>query len=145
MAKYVVENQWGGTHAPWFPAGEWVLGNRDGQNLIRIDVSSNDGGKTLIGYVIYENESHKDFKATWISDNSYEAYTRKSYFSDGEYHVIWEPEGTFVIGHRENQRVVMLRLNSNDGGDTFFESKGVTYDREDSPLGFNATIKKQEE
>ncbi len=49
MAIYLVQNQWGGNTAPWHPGGTWVLGCRANQNVVAMDVRSNDGGKTLTG------------------------------------------------------------------------------------------------
>ena len=46
---YSVENQWGGSSAPWNPGGTWIIGGRPNQNMIAIDIKSNDGGKTLSG------------------------------------------------------------------------------------------------
>lgn len=62
MAQYLVENQWGGSSAPWNPGGIWTLGGRDNQNPIALKISSNDGGKTFTGTNTYANEGPIGFK-----------------------------------------------------------------------------------
>ena len=47
--RYITEVQWGGSSAPWHSNGEFILGGRDQQRLVAINVMSPDGGKTLIG------------------------------------------------------------------------------------------------
>ena len=59
---YQVENQWGGDQAPWHPGGTWVIGARDGQNVIALNVSSSDGGTTLNGTNTYAGEGPIGFK-----------------------------------------------------------------------------------
>lgn len=44
-AVYSAENQWGGSFAPWHQGGIRVLGCRD-QDLVAVDITSNDSGKT---------------------------------------------------------------------------------------------------
>lgn len=41
---YQVENQWGGDSAPWHPGGNWILGSRQNQNVVALDINSDDGG-----------------------------------------------------------------------------------------------------
>ncbi len=60
---YVAENQWGGEDAAWNPGGAWVLGNRDAQSIVAIDVSSDDGGGTLSGAITYDGEGSIGFRA----------------------------------------------------------------------------------
>jgi hypothetical protein len=65
---YLVENQWGGSGAPWNPGGTWLLGNRSVQKVVDIDISSNDGGVTLTGLMTYEGEGPIGFRA-WRAVN----------------------------------------------------------------------------
>ncbi|MDC0707660.1 lectin ESA-2 [Stigmatella sp. ncwal1] len=59
---YAVQNQWGGPSAPWQPGGQWILGARKGQGVVAIDVTSNDGGKTLSGTMTYAGEGPIGFR-----------------------------------------------------------------------------------
>ncbi|KAB8141703.1 lectin OAA [Chloroflexia bacterium SDU3-3] len=51
--SYNVENQWGGSNAPWHPGGTWVIGGRDNQHVIELHVSGDgdvlDGTNTYVG------------------------------------------------------------------------------------------------
>ena len=60
---YVVENQWGGSAAPWHPGGMWLIGGRKGQAVVAIDVTSPDNGATLTGTITYKGEGPIGFKA----------------------------------------------------------------------------------
>ncbi|MEQ6123518.1 hypothetical protein AAON49_04900 [Pseudotenacibaculum sp. MALMAid0570] len=134
MANYSVENQWGGTSAPWHPGGTWVLGNRENQNPVAFDISSNDGGKTLTGTMTYDGEGPIGFKGTLTSGNNYEVENQW-----GGSNAPWHPGGTFVIGGRDGQHVVRLKVSSSDGGKTFLDPVGMTYEGE-GPIGFKASL-----
>lgn len=71
MSAYSVENQWGGNQAPWNTAGAWVLGARSNQNVIGIDVTSDDGGNTLKGTMTYAGEGPIGFRGKRTSANNY--------------------------------------------------------------------------
>ncbi|MFC5044911.1 hypothetical protein ACFSTE_21375 [Aquimarina hainanensis] len=71
MAIYQVQNQWGGNSAPWHAGGTWVLGGRDNQNVVAIDIKSGDGGRTFSGTMTYEGEGPIGFKAIQIAGNNY--------------------------------------------------------------------------
>ncbi len=60
---YLVENQWGSSDAPWNPGGTWVLGGRPDQNVVAIDIASEDGGSTLNGTMTYAGEGPIGFRA----------------------------------------------------------------------------------
>lgn len=60
--NYTVENQWGGTAAPWHPGGHWLIGGRTAQRVVSLQVSSNDGGQTLNGVMTYNGEGPIGFK-----------------------------------------------------------------------------------
>lgn len=62
--NYTVENQWGGDTAPWHSGGKWILGGRTNQNVIELNLKSDDGGKTLNGTMTYAGEGPIRFKAT---------------------------------------------------------------------------------
>ena len=49
MSTYTVQNQWGGSSAPWHDGGVFNIGNRQGQLPEAVDISSADGGKTFSG------------------------------------------------------------------------------------------------
>ena len=59
---YAVENQWGGSSAPWHKGGHWVIGDRDGQRIIAVDAQKNGNGE-LVGTTQYQNEGPIGFKA----------------------------------------------------------------------------------
>ena len=61
--RYEVQNQWGGNDAPWHPGGEWVIGGRDNQSVVALNVKSNDGGKSLDGTNTYDNEGPIGFRS----------------------------------------------------------------------------------
>jgi uncharacterized repeat protein (TIGR01451 family) len=61
---YAVETQWGGDDAPWTPDGVWVLGNRDEQSVVDINIASEDGGSTLAGAITYDGEGPSGFRAS---------------------------------------------------------------------------------
>ena len=69
MARNVshqVENQWGGNDAPWHDGGQWIIGGRSGQNVVELNVKSDDGGNTLNGTMTYEGEGPIGFKGIMI-------------------------------------------------------------------------------
>lgn len=53
---YQVQNQWGGSSAPWHPGGAWLMGCRPNQNVVALNISSTDGGQTLNGTMTYAGE-----------------------------------------------------------------------------------------
>ncbi|MES1242719.1 MAG: lectin OAA [Acidobacteriota bacterium] len=64
--SYSAQEQWGGSSAPWHDDGTWVIGARDNQACVALDVSSDDGGKTLNGTNTYSGEGPIGFKGTLI-------------------------------------------------------------------------------
>nr|C0HL90.1 RecName: Full=Lectin SfL-2 [Solieria filiformis] len=130
--RYTVQNQWGGSSAPWNDAGVFVLGGRANQNVMAIDVSSSDGGKTLTGTMTYSGEGPIGFKGTRRGEsNNYEVENQW-----GGSSAPWHPAGTFVIGSRSGQAVVAMNVTSHDGGKTL--SGHMTYENE-GPIGFKGT------
>jgi hypothetical protein len=52
---YYVENQWGGSTAPWHPGGQWVLGCRGSQGVVAIQ-AEDAGSSKLTGSMTYSGE-----------------------------------------------------------------------------------------
>ncbi|MEM1324031.1 MAG: lectin ESA-2 [Bacteroidota bacterium] len=130
MAVYSVKNQWGGSSAPWHDGGSWVLGARDNQNVVAMDIKSNDGGQTFTGTMTYEGEGPIGFKATNVAGNTYTVENQW-----GGSSAPWHDGGTMLIGGR-NQKCVQLNFTSKDGNNL---TGTMTYEGE-GPIGFNANI-----
>jgi hypothetical protein len=128
-AVYSAENQWGGTSAPWHDGGVFVLGCRD-QAVISVDISSNDGGKTLNGTMTYANEGPIACKATSLGANNYQVENQW-----GGSSAPWHNGGIWLIGCRTSQRVTKLQVKSADNGNT--TSGTMTYAGE-GPIGIKA-------
>ena len=132
MSLYQVQNQWGGSSAPWNQGGKWVIGTRSGQNPIALNVTSSDGGKTLTGTMTYAGEGPIGFKGTLQGSNNYEVQNQW-----GGSSAPWNPGGLWIIGFRANQNVVALDITSSDGGKTLMGT--MTYANE-GPIGFKGTL-----
>lgn len=126
--NYKVENQWGGSTAPWHPGGNWVIGGRDGQPVVALQVKGSDGN--LEGTMTYEGEGHIGFKGALTAGSSYLAENQW-----GGSTAPWHPGGTFVLGARKGQNPVAFDIASKDGGKSFTGT--MTYDGE-GPIGFRA-------
>lgn len=61
---YSVQNQWGGSSAPWHHAAGWIIGCRNGQQVVSLQYTSKNGGKTLEGKMQYDQEGDIAFKAS---------------------------------------------------------------------------------
>lgn len=129
---YAVQNQWGGSSAPWHIGGQWVLGARLDQKVIAINITSTDEGKTLTGNMTYAGEGPIGFRGTLISSNNYQVENQW-----GGSHAPWHPGGLWIIGYRAGQNVVSLNVTSNDSGDTF--TGEMTYSGE-GPIGFEGAL-----
>ena len=70
MNLYKVENQWGGSSAPWHPGGDWVIGGRSDQNVVALNIKSDDDGKTLNGTMTYIGEGPIGFKGILVGQNA---------------------------------------------------------------------------
>lgn len=132
MSKYAVANQWGGSSAPWHQGGTWVLGARDNQKVVAIDIKSGDGGKTFNGTMTYAGEGPIGFKAQRTGQNQYNVENQW-----GGNDAPWHPGGKWVIGGRDNQNVIALNVTSSDGGKNL--SGTNTYANE-GPIGFRGQI-----
>ena len=130
MAGYQVQNQWGGNQAPWHQGGAFVLGYRDNQAVVAIDIKSGDGGKTLSGTMTYAGEGPIGFRGTAKGANIYEVQNQW-----GGDSAPWHEGGMWVIGARSGQAVVALDVKSSDDGQTMTGT--MTYAGE-GPIGFKA-------
>lgn len=132
MTLYQVENQWGGSSAPWNEGGKWVIGGRSNQNVVAMDVKSDDGGKTLNGTMTYAGEGPIGFRATQEGSNNYIVENQW-----GGSSAPWHEGGKWVLGYRANQNVVEIKIQSDDGGKT--HNGTMTYAGE-GPIGFKGTM-----
>ncbi len=128
---YGVENQWGGSSAPWNPGGSWTLGGRPGQPVVALQITSRDGGRTFTGTMTYRGEGPIGFRATSTGNNQYTVENQW-----GGNAAPWHPGGTWTIGGRANQPAVAVDVRSNDNGRTLTGT--MTY-RNEGPIGFRAT------
>jgi len=131
MLVYFVENQWGGSNAPWHNGGSWVLGAREGQNPIAFDIVSSDGGTTFHGTMTYDGEGPIGFRAKNVTGNTYVVENQW-----GGSNAPWHPGGNMLIGGRD-QKCVKLNIVSLDGGKCF--SGEMTYQGE-GPIGFKSEM-----
>jgi OAA-family lectin sugar binding domain len=127
---HIVQNQWGGNSAPWNPGGAWVIGCRQGQNVVALKISSTDGGKTLNGTMTYAGEGPIGFRATMTQNNNYVVENQW-----GGNSAPWNPGGTWIIGCRVGQHVVDVNVTSADGGISLTGT--MTYNGE-GPIGFKS-------
>jgi hypothetical protein len=128
MYNYHVENQWGGSKAPWNEGGAWVLGYRDNQPCIAIDIESKDDGKTFDGTMQYKGEGPIGFKGTLICGCTY--LVENSWGGSGGHYGGW-----WVIGARAGQPCVKLNVKSGDDGKTF---EGTMVYKGEGAIGFRA-------
>jgi hypothetical protein len=127
--RYETQVQWDGNDAPWHPNGTFVMaGGRDNRPLVAIHVSSPDGGKSLVGKIHYAGEAPIGFTAAYKGDNMYATQVQRD-------NAQWHPNGTFVFGGRDRQRVIEINAASPDGGMTL--SGNMRYSGE-SAIGFRA-------
>jgi hypothetical protein len=134
---YSVENQWGGNSAPWHIGGQWALGARANQNVVAIDITSNDNGKTLNGTMTYDGEGPIGFRATLIGSNNYQVENQWCGST-----APWHPGGLWIIGYRAGQNVVALKVQSSNKGESL--TGNMTYNGE-GPIGFKASLNTSQE
>jgi hypothetical protein len=128
---YNVENQWGGSTAPWHPGGLWVLGCRGNQNVVKVHANSPDGGKSLAGDMTYQGEGPIGLKGTLVVTDTYAMENQW-----GGSTAPWHPGGAWVIGCRGEQHVVALDIGSSDSGATL---QGTMIYSGEGPIGLRAT------
>lgn len=126
---YAVENQWGGSSAPWHAGGVWVIGARN-QPAVALSVESPDGGKTLNGNMTYSGEGPIGFRGNSVAGNNYAVENQW-----GGASAPWHPGGVWLLGCRSGQYVVGVNISSGDNSNTFNGS--MTYSGE-GPIGFRA-------
>ena len=61
---YSTQVQWGGTSAPWHDNGNFIIGARDGQRCVSIQIASSDDGNSFSCQMTYAGEGPIGFKAT---------------------------------------------------------------------------------
>jgi hypothetical protein len=127
MSLYTVQNQWGGSSAPWQAGGIFNIGNRNAQLPIALQITSGDGGKTFSGTMTYAGEGPIGFRATAVTMNTYQVENQW-----GGNEAPWNDAGLFLLGARNGQNAVAFDLKSSDGGKTF--SGTMTYAGE-GPIG----------
>jgi hypothetical protein len=127
-----VENQWGGNDAAWNLAGTFVLGTRPAQKPEAFDISSADDGKTFTGTMTYDGEGPIGFKAELSSGNNYAVENQW-----GGEDAAWNEAGHMIIGSRDDQNAVQMKIESSDNGATF--TGEMTYKGE-GPIGFKAEL-----
>lgn len=125
---YQVQNQWGGPSAPWHPGGDFILGDRMNQHVVRLDINSSDGGRILTGTMTYQGEGPIGFRGFLLGRNRYAVENQW-----GGSRAPWHPGGLWVIGSRTNQNVVAVNVSSPDRGARLYGT--MTYAGE-GPIGF---------
>ena len=127
---YNVQNQWGGSSAPWHQGGTWIIGSRLTKRVIKVSATSSDNGNSLSGTMQYQGEGPIGFKAIRTSGNSWNVQNQW-----GGNSAPWNPAGTWIIGGRPTQPVVSLKIESRDNGVSF--SGNMAYKGE-GLIGFRA-------
>jgi len=117
MSAYQIDNQWGGSSAPWHQGSVWLLGGRSAQAIQAIDIKSSDNGATFQGVITYLGEGPIGFKAAQKYGNVYACEVQW-----GGESAPWHVDGDWVIGGRDSQRCVALTVSSQDEGKTLFGS-----------------------
>ena len=132
MSAYQVQNQWGGSSAPWHQGSTWILGGRDNQVVVKIDIESNDNGETFTGMITYKNEGPIDFRATAEYGNAYRAQVRWGGISGN-----WHDDGVWIIGGRDNQKCIKLSVEANNNTDDLV---GAMVYLGEGPVGFKGNL-----
>jgi len=134
MAKYQVENQWGGDEAPWHDGGVWELGNREDQIIEAISCKA-DGSDELDGDMTYSGEGPIGLKLAYETLPEPNQYAAENQWGGDD--APWHPAGTWTVGCRPEQRVVQLdaKASGSDGdlvGTMTYAGEGA--------IGFKASI-----
>ena len=128
--RYSVQVQWGGSSAPWNNDGQWVIGGRPSQRVVRLSVASSDEGRTLNGWLVYAGEGPIGFRGTRTTGSSYTVQVQWGGFNAG-----WNNEATWVLGGRASQPVTIVDLTASGNG--FLGT--LTY-RGEGPISVNARL-----
>jgi hypothetical protein len=132
MTAYNVENQWGGSSAPWVYGFTWLLGGRKDQFIVSAEIGSKDHGETFNGSITYNGEGPIDFKAKQEFGNTYSVEVRW-----GGSSAPWHVDGSWIIGGRDNQRCIQLNVTAS-GRDNILNGSMI-YDGE-GEIGFKGMI-----
>jgi len=128
MSLYNVQNQWGGSSAPWHQGGIFNIGNRGGQLPVGLHLRSLDKGATFSGTMTYQGEGPIGFRGVKTTTNTYTVSNQW-----GGDTAPWHDAGLFLLGGRDGQNAVAFDIVSADGGKTFTGT--MTYAGE-GPIGF---------
>ena len=110
MTVYNIQNQWGGSTAPWHDGGVLNIGNRADQLPIALKIQSGDGGLGFSGTMTYHGEGPIGLRATRVTENCYHAENQW-----GGSSAPWHDAGLFLLGARDGQNAVAFDLSSADG------------------------------
>lgn len=130
MAAYNTLNRWGGNSGQWVQGGTFVIGCRGDQNVVGLNLTSSDGGKTFSGEMTYAGEGPIGVTATQFMPNNYSV--QNSWGGSGGH-----SGGNWVLGARCPQPLVAIDVSSSDGGQTLTGS--ITYEGE-GPIDFRGTL-----
>lgn len=127
---YLVENQWGSSDSEWQPGGLWVLGGREGQPVVAVNIASADEGATFDGEITYAGEGSIKFHGVQEYTNTYSVQVQW-----GSDTTVWNDGGLWVIGGRVDQALVAANVALADDGTLTGE---ITYAGE-GPIQFQGT------
>lgn len=140
---YAVENFWGGNNGKWHKGGTWILGGRDNQALVGVEIVSKDKGKSYSGTITYAGEGPIGFravpgapKAQMKSVVPFSGYVYATQNRWGGESGSWNAGGEFILGSREGQLLTAMDLKSADSGKTLTGT--MTYAGE-GPISVKAT------
>ena len=106
------------------------MGCRNDQNVVAVDIKSNDGGKSYTGTMTYEGEGPIGVKATQVTGTNYKVENQWGCST-----APWHAGGNWVIGGRNGQAVVALSVSGKGGsldGTMTYEGEG--------PIGFKGAV-----
>lgn len=132
MAVYNIQNQWGGSSAPWNEGGVFNIGNRGNQLPVALNLNSGDGGNSFTGTMTYQGEGPIGCRATLVTTNCYQVENQW-----GGDSAPWHDAGLFLLGARQGQNAVAFDLSSGDNGQTLGGT--MTYSGE-GPIGVQGAL-----
>eukprot|EP01037_Dinobryon_pediforme_P030548 gene30548-34675_t len=101
MTVYNIQNQWGGSSAPWHDGGVFNIGNRADQLPIALKIQPGEGGLSCAGTMTYHGEGPIGLRATRVTENCYHAENQW-----GGASAPWHDAGLFLLGARDGQNAV---------------------------------------
>lgn len=102
-----------------------------GSNVVSIDINSPDGGNNFQGAMTYNGEGPIGYRAAIRGDNAGNNYRAGNQWGGNS--APWHDAGRWVLGTRGAQKVVALKVSSNDNGANLTGAN--TYAGE-GPIGF---------